>query len=94
MRKCVLWHIRTTKAQISYRCLDSIISLDSIAEISRLLLVSVAAQAGLCQAWSETPEDTFSHDEAYINYMVLSIISVFLTVLKHYLTKQVLKSEL
>ena len=41
------------------RCLDNIISLDSIAEISRLYLVSVAAQAGLCLAWSETPEDTF-----------------------------------
>ena len=41
------------------RCLDSIISLDSIAEISRLWLSSVAAQAGLCLAWSETPEDTF-----------------------------------
>ena len=41
------------------RCLDSIISIDSVAEISRLLLASVAAQAGLCLAWSETPEDTF-----------------------------------
>ena len=32
------------------RCLDSMISLDSIAEISRLYLSSVAAQAGLCPA--------------------------------------------
>ena len=31
-------------------CLDSIISLDSIAEISRLYLASVAAQADLCPA--------------------------------------------
>ena len=30
------------------RCLDSIISLDSVAEISRLWLAFVAAQAGLC----------------------------------------------
>ena len=30
------------------RCLDSIISLDSIAKISRLYLASVAAQVGLC----------------------------------------------
>ena len=37
------------------------ISLDSIAKISRLKLASVAAQAGLCLAWSETPEDTFCH---------------------------------
>ena len=50
MRECVLCHMRTTKAQITdqpaharslisafvVRCLDSIISLDSIAEISRL----------------------------------------------------------
>ena len=48
------------------RCLDSIISLDSIAEISRLSLASVAAQAGLCLAWSETPEDTFSRGAAQI----------------------------
>ena len=41
------------------RCLDSIISLDSIAEISRLKLASVAAQASLCLAWLETPEDPF-----------------------------------
>ena len=40
-------------------CLDSIRSLNSIAEISRLYLVSVASQAGLCLAWSETPEDMF-----------------------------------
>ena len=37
------------------RCLDSIMSLNSIAQISRLLLAFVAAQAGLCLAWSETP---------------------------------------
>ena len=66
MRKCVLCHMRTTKAHprslinaFDFRCLDSIISLDSIAEISRLELASVAVQASLCLAWSETPEDTF-----------------------------------
>ena len=36
------------------RCLDSIISVDSIAEISRLQLASVAAQAGLCQKLPKT----------------------------------------
>ena len=40
------------------RCLDSIISLDSIAEISRLQLASVAAQTGSCLA-CETPKYTF-----------------------------------
>ena len=43
------------------RCLESIISLDSIAEISRVELASVAAQAGLWLAWSKTPEDMFCH---------------------------------
>ena len=50
------------------RCLDSIISLDSIVEISRLLLASVAAQAGLCLAWSETPEDMFCRVVAQLLY--------------------------
>ena len=46
--------------------LDSIMSLDSIAEISRLWLASVVAQASLCLAWSETPEDTFCHVAAHL----------------------------
>ena len=37
MRKRVLFHMRTTNAQISLRIgFDRIVSLDSIAEISRL----------------------------------------------------------
>ena len=40
-------------------CLDSIISLYATAKISRLYLASVAAQAGLYLAWSETTRDTF-----------------------------------
>ena len=54
------------------RCLDSIISLDSIAEISRLKLASVAEQTSLSLTWSETPEDTFSHDEAHVFFNRLS----------------------
>ena len=50
------------------RCLDTIISLDYIAEISRLYLASVAEQASLSLTWSQTPEDTFSRDEAHILY--------------------------
>ena len=30
------------------------------------MLASVAEQAGLSLTWSETPEHTFSHDEAHI----------------------------
>ena len=57
-------HPRSLISAFVVRCLDSIIALDSIAEIPRLYLASVAAQAGLCLAWSETPEDTFCHDVA------------------------------
>ena len=46
--------------------LDSIISLESIAEISRLTLVSVASQADLCLAWSETPVNTFCRVVAHV----------------------------
>ena len=52
-------HPRSLISTVVVCCLDSIIFLDSIAEISRLYLASVAVQAGLCLAWSETPEDTF-----------------------------------
>ena len=54
-------HLRSLISAFVVGCLDSIISLDSIAEISRVKLSSVAAQASLCLAWSETPEDTFCH---------------------------------
>ena len=47
-------------------CLDSVISLVSVIKISNLKLASVAEQAGLSVTWSETPEDTFSHDEAHM----------------------------
>ena len=50
-------------------CLDTLISLDSIAEISRLYLASVAAQASLCLAWSETPEDTFCRVVAHFIFL-------------------------
>ena len=46
-------------------CLDSIMSLVSVTKISSLILASVAEQASLSVTWSETPEDTFSHDEAH-----------------------------
>ena len=59
-------HPRSLISAFDVRCLDSIISLDSIAEISRLYLTSVAVQDGLCPAWSETSEDMFSHGVAHI----------------------------
>ena len=57
-------HPRSLISAFVVRCLDSIISLDSISEISSLYLASVAEQAGLSLTWSQSPEDTFSHDEA------------------------------
>ena len=41
------------------RCLDSIMPLVSISEISSLQLAYVAVQAGLCPAWSQTPKTDF-----------------------------------
>ena len=59
-------HPRSLISAFVVRCLDSTISLDSIAEISRLKLASVVAQAGLCLASSETPEDMFCRVMAHI----------------------------
>ena len=41
------------------RCLDSIVPLVSISEISSLYLASVAVQAGLCLTRSQTPKTGF-----------------------------------
>ena len=69
-------HPRSLISTFVVHCLGSIISLDSIAEISRLWLASVAAQASLCLIWSETPEETFSHDEAHIHLELIRFPSV------------------
>ena len=52
-------HQHTLISTFVVHYLDSIMSLDSTAEISRLELAFVAVQASLCLAWSETPKDTF-----------------------------------
>ena len=61
-------HPRSLISAFVVRCLDSVLSLVSLAKISSLLLASVAEQASLSVTWSETPEDTFSHDEAHFSY--------------------------
>ena len=43
----------------------------SVTKISSLMLASVAEQASLSLTWSETPEDTFSHDEAHMYWYSL-----------------------
>ena len=57
-------HPRSLISAFVIRCLDSIIRLVSISEISSLYIASVAVQAGLSLPWSQTPEDKFSRDVA------------------------------
>ena len=52
-------HLHSLISAFVVRCLDSIISLVSISKISSLYLASVAAQAGLCLTWSQTPKTGF-----------------------------------
>ena len=95
MRKCLtsyannkgadqLAHPRSLISAFVVRCLNSIISLDSIAEISRLYLASVATQADLCLAWSETSEDTFCRVVAQLYkhlHVVVSLLGHVLSLL-------------
>ena len=64
-------HPRSLISAFVVRCLDSVMSLVSVTEISSLMLASVADQASLSLTWSETPEDTFSHDEAHLFCMII-----------------------
>ena len=52
-------HPRSLISTFVDRCLDSIIPLLAIAEISRPYPVSVAEQAGLSLNWSQTPKTGF-----------------------------------
>ena len=52
-------HPRSPISAFIVRCLDSIIPLVSISNISSRYLASVAAQAGLCLTWSGTPKTGF-----------------------------------
>ena len=40
-------------------CLESIIPILTVSKISRLQLVSVVEQTGLCHTWLQNPEDRF-----------------------------------
>ena len=59
-------HLRSLISTFVVHCLDSVMSLVSVTKISSLMLASVAEQASLSLTWSETPEDTFSHDAAQL----------------------------
>ena len=52
-------HPRSLTSTFIVRCLDSIIPLLAIADISSLYLASVAAKAGLCLTWSQTLKTGF-----------------------------------
>ena len=65
----VTCHMRTTKAQIRLPLCSSLLRWYNISRFysqNFKTLASVAAQAGLCLAWSETPEDTFCRVMAHI----------------------------
>ena len=67
-------HLRSLISTFVVRCLDSIIPLVSISEISSLYLASVAAQAGLSLPWSQTPKTDFLVTRLmYIAVMVMSM---------------------
>ena len=52
-------HPRSLISAFVVRCLDSIMPLVSISEISSLYLVSLATQVSLCITWSQTPKTGF-----------------------------------
>ena len=52
-------HPRSLISTPVVRCLDSIIPLVSISEVSSLSLASVAEQTGLSITWSQTPKTGF-----------------------------------
>ena len=57
-------------------CLDSIITLVSKFEISSLYLATVAAQAGLCLTWTQTPMTGFLMTKLIYNEVNLSVILI------------------
>ena len=52
-------HLRILISAIVFRCLDSIIPLVSVFEISSPCLAIVTAQTGFCITWSQTPKTGF-----------------------------------
>ena len=52
-------HLCSLISAFVVRCLDSIIPVLAIAEISRLQLISVAEQAGLSLIWLQPPKTGF-----------------------------------
>ena len=73
-------HPRSLISAFVVCCLDSIIPLVSIFEISSPYLVSVTAQTGLSLTWVANPGDRFSRDEAHIKiigYILTNFDKIF-----------------
>ena len=69
-------HPRSLISTFVIRCLDSIIPLVSISEISSLWLASVAEQAGLSLTWSETLKTGFLMMRLNITFWVSEFLGV------------------
>ena len=67
-------HLRSLISAIVAHCLDSIISLVSISEISSLYLASVAEQASLGLTWLQTPKTGFLLTRLLWHKQVLSCL--------------------
>ena len=80
---------READQRLCVRYMDSTIPLLSKSEISSLKPSSVAVQPGLCQTWSEIPEDRFSHNEAHIcpvlSLSVFAVCPIYRLGLQYYL---------
>ena len=75
-------HLHSLISTFVFPCLDSMISLVSISEISSLYLASVAEQAGLSLNWSQTRKTGFLMTRL-IYFMSLFISVSLLRELKH-----------
>ena len=69
-------HPRSLISAFVVRWLDSAMSLVSVTKIASLMLARVAELAGLSLTRSQTPEDTFSHDEAHMSFGYHSDVTV------------------
>ena len=65
-------HLRSLISTFVVCCLDSIIPLVSVFEISRLYFASVAAQAGLCLTWSQTLNTGFLVTRLKLQHLLFS----------------------
>ena len=70
-----LVHLHSLISAFVVHCLDSVMSLVSVTKNSSLMLGSVGEQASLSLTWSETPEDTFSHDEAHLLIVLIAVLT-------------------